>query len=100
MEKTSVRKNVLLGLAMLEWLVALILLVTDKTQEDRDVKKIYISSIVMAIAVTICGCIPFIGWIAMIPVIVFYIIAIVQTFKGNYDYQIPIFSKIINKFLH
>lgn len=98
MEKLSVRKNVYLGLCMLDWLFALIMMVTDKTQVDREAKRIYVSSIVMAIALTICGCIPFLGWILAIPVTIFYIIAIVQTFKGNYYYKIPIFNGIIEKF--
>lgn len=98
MEKITVRKNVFLGLMMLSWLPALIMMVTDRTQTDPDSKKIYVSSIVMAIALTICAAIPFIGWILAIPVTVFYIIAIVQTFKGNYAYNIPIFGGIVNNF--
>lgn len=99
MEKINVRKNVFLGCCVLDFIVALLMLVTDKTQTDLDAKKAYVTSIVFTIAFAICGVIPFLGWILSIPVLVFYIIAVVNFFKGNYEYNVPVFGGIIAKYV-
>ena len=97
MEKISVRKNVLLGFSLLSWLMALILLITEK-DSDKDAKKLYVTSLVFAAFDIACGIIPFVGWIASVVLLVFYIITVVNTFKGNFQYNVPVIGGIINYF--
>lgn len=98
MEKIAVRKNVFAGFCVLYWLLALIMLLTDKTQEDKDAKKIYVTSLVFAVLFAACSIIPFVGWLVYIPAFVFYVMAVVNMFKGNYDYNVPVIGGIINNF--
>ena len=98
MEKIAVRTNVFSGLCVLFWLVALIMLLTDKEQQDKDIKKVYVTAIVFEILFAICSIIPFIGWLVYIPAFVFYVMAVVNMFKGNYDYNVPVIGGIINNF--
>jgi len=98
MEKIAVRKNVFAGFCVLMWLLSLIMLLTDKEQQDPDAKKIYVTGIVFEILFVACGIIPFLGWIVEIPVFVFFVMAVVNAFKGNYAYNVPVIGGLINKF--
>ncbi len=100
MEKIAVRKNVFAGFAVLYWLLALIMLLTDKTQEDKDAKRIYITSLVFAVLFAACSIIPFLGWLCYIPAMVFYVMAVVNMFKGNYNYNVPLLGGIIDNFVN
>lgn len=98
MEKIAVRKNVFLGFAVIYWILALVMLLADKTQEDKDAKKAYVTSLVFAVLFAICSIIPFLGWLCYIPVLVFYIMAVVNYFKGNYEYNVPLVGGLITNF--
>ena len=98
MEKIAVRKNVFCGFCVLYWILALIMLITDKTQADADAKKVYVTSLVFAVLFAACGIIPFLGWLVEIPVFVFYVMAVVNMFKGNYSYDVPLIGGLINNF--
>ena len=100
MEKIAVRKNVFAGFAVLYWLLALIMLLTDKTQEDKDAKRIYITSLVFAVLFVACSIIPFLGWLCYIPAMVFYVMTVVNMFKGNYNYNVPLLGGIIDNFVN
>lgn len=100
MEKIAVRKNVFAGFAVLYWLLALIMLLTDKTQEDKDAKRIYITSLVFAVLFAACSIIPFLGWLCYIPAMVFYVMTVVNMFKGNYNYNVPLLGGIIDNFVN
>lgn len=100
MEKIAVRKNVFAGFAVLYWILALIMLLTDKTQEDKDAKRIYITSLVFAVLFAACSIIPFLGWLCYIPAMVFYVMTVVNMFKGNYNYNVPLIGGIIDNFVN
>ena len=100
MEKIAVRKNVYFGFCMLYWILALVMMLTDKGQQDPHAKRIYVTSLVFAALSLACEIIPIIGWIASIVVLVFYIITIVNVFKGNYDYEVPVINGLINNFVN
>jgi len=97
MERFAVRKNVLSGFLVLYPVIALVLLITEK-ESPRDMKRVYITSLVFAALEIACSIIPFLGWLAMIVLAVFYVMTIVQFFKGNLAYEVPLVGLIINNF--
>ena len=99
MERISVRKNVLMGFVLINWVLALVLFLTDRRNYSLQERKIFVSSFVVAAMVAICGIIPFVGWACSIAVTVFWIIGIVQMFKGNFDYEMILVSKLVNAFV-
>ena len=94
MEKISVRKNVLFGFALIFWPLALVVFLTEKAELTVEEKRILAWSWITAIGDVICGCIPFVGWIASVVLTVFWIIAIVQMFRGQFQYKMILISAI------
>lgn len=48
------------------------------------------NGIVLSICAAICGCVPFVGWICEIPVVIFAIMGLVGACKTQY-YTLPLF---------
>lgn len=93
--KISVRKNVLYGFALIYWPLALVVFLTERNNGLAvEEKRILAWSWITAIGTAICACIPFVGWVAEVVLTVFWIIAIVQVFKGNFAYKMILVSSI------
>lgn len=99
MEKAQIKKNILFGCVFFTVVLPICLLITGKDDFTKDEKRIFVTSLIAAALAAILASIPFIGWIAEIPLVVFVVIAIVNYFKGNLDYKMILVSKMAYWFI-
>ena len=96
-EKLGSSENRVWGtLALFDTFLIPAMIVLWKTM-DRE-EKVRSMMLVVALAfICILSAIPFIGWICAVVVLVFYVITIINFYKGKLDYQIPLCYQIANK---
>lgn len=99
MEKFALKKNIILGSALLCWPFALALLLSEKDAFTKDELRTVVCGLITTVLFVICAIIPIIGWIAEIALLVFLILALVNIFKGNLDYKMIIVSKMAYWFI-
>ncbi len=76
--------------AYLTWIGLIIALCAG----DKEGAKFHVNqALVLLIAGTICGIIPFLGWIASIAVFVFWIIGFIAAINGE-EKEVPLIGKI------
>ena len=85
----SMDKNVCFGLCYMIWFFAVILLATDK-ELDIEEKRMCVDSFIIPFLSTIL--LPFCG--LGIVFYIFWLIAIIKRFSGDFTWKVPIVSKI------
>ena len=86
----KLEKNIAFGLSWLLWPFALVMLILDKETLTREEKVTIVSVFVCSVACYI----PIVGLVSAI----FMIIAMIKAFMGQ-DYQVPLASKLAEKFV-
>ena len=103
MEKVSIKKNVLFGCAIfpLMWglVLSIVMLITGKETFTKDEKRIFVTEIISCVLLNILAVIPIVGWLAIVVLFVFWVLACVNYFKGNLDYKMILVSKMAYWFI-
>lgn len=89
----SENSKILSGIGYLIWVVALVGLLIDPYKDEPFVK----FNSVQALALWVCmlvSWIPFVGWVIGLVVVVFAIIAAINTFQGKY-YEVPVLGGLV-----
>ena len=98
-EKLGSSENRVWGsLALFTSLLLPAMIILWKTMDREEKVRSMMLAVWLGLTV-ILYCIPFLGWVCDIVLLVFYVICVINFFKGNLDYKIPICAQLAEKFV-
>jgi uncharacterized membrane protein len=90
----SENSKILAGIGYIIWIVALVGLLLEPYKDEPFVKFNAIQAMGLWVIAVVLGWIPFVGWALAVVVIVFAIIAAINTFQGKY-YEVPMLGGLL-----
>lgn len=90
----GIAENLFWGTMLLFWPLLIIVLIFWWKAFSREEKVQVLSAIISGALIPVVNIIPFIGQIAAIVMLVFWVIGIVKFYKGDVDYKLILASQI------